>query len=462
MRALRTLSSTKMVVGAGAGPAAGPSGPRAGNELRHDLRQRGRRIRNRCFRARRSPPSTRPAIRPHHRDQRDGDVPLPRPAAGHVHHPRGAERLQHPRAQEQRAEPLGQRDARHHRAEGRPDHRDDRGRGGRRARSRSRTPTSTACSPANQLAHLQTKGRDVTSLLKLLPGVAFSEEPEALGDSFGSPLPSMGGQAAEANNYTVDGLNGNELSGTDQVAAAVSLDAIGEVKVLQNTYKAEYGRTGGANIQVSTKSGGTDYHGSAYWYGRRTNWNANSWENNRVEAERPRYHFNTYGFTLGGPFPGQGSDKKAFFFYNAEVPRVENPGRPALLQRAHRARAQRRLLPERRGHPRPAHRPALPRQHHPSQPHQPQRAEPLPPLPAAQHRSPRQRCRGQLRAPGDAGEPAHGPPAAPGLEAERQRHPLPHRAHLQLEPVRRGDHRRPRRTGASSTPPTSSRTTPPT
>jgi hypothetical protein len=179
---------------------------------------------------------------------------------------------------------------------------------------------------ANQLAHMQTKGRDVTSLLKLIPGVAFREEPQALGDSFGSSMPSINGQATDWNNYTVDGLNGNELSGSNRVAAAVSLDAIEEVKVLLNTYKAEYGRSAGANIQVVTKSGGSDYHGSGYWYARRTNWNANTWEGNAAGLERPRYHFNTYGGSLGGPLPFQGSSKKMFFFYSLESLRVENPG----------------------------------------------------------------------------------------------------------------------------------------
>jgi hypothetical protein len=179
---------------------------------------------------------------------------------------------------------------------------------------------------ANQLAHIQTKGRDVTSLLKLIPGVSYRNEPQAMGDSFGSSMPVINGQPADWNNYTVDGLNGNELSGTSRVASAVSLDAISEVKVLLNTYKAEYGRSAGANVQVVTKSGSSDYHGSGYWYGRRTNWNANTWDANKAGLDRPKYHFDTYGASLGGPAPFQGADKKLFFFYSLEVLRVQNPG----------------------------------------------------------------------------------------------------------------------------------------
>ena len=87
---------------------------------------------------------------------------------------------------------------------------------------------------------------------------------------------------------TVDGLNGNELSGTNRMNSSINLDAISEVKVLLNTYKAEFGHSGGANIQIVSKSGGTDLSGSGYCYGKRDGWNATPWENNRAglaEAE---------------------------------------------------------------------------------------------------------------------------------------------------------------------------------
>jgi Carboxypeptidase regulatory-like domain/TonB-dependent Receptor Plug Domain len=184
---------------------------------------------------------------------------------------------------------------------------------------------------STQLSLIQTKGRDVMSLLRLLPGVRYEGDIEAMGDSFGSLVPQIGGQRRHWNAIMVDGLLGNETSGTNRFSSAINLDAIAEVKVLLNTYQAEYGRTGGANIQIVSKSGGTNYHGSAYYYGRRDAWNANRWENNRAGLPKPKYVFDTYGFNLGGPaaVPGlwkQDGDRKLLFFYSLEAPQVRNPG----------------------------------------------------------------------------------------------------------------------------------------
>ena len=151
---------------------------------------------------------------------------------------------------------------------------------------------------STQIENLQSKGRDVMNLLRTVPGVRYGEDTDAVGDSFGTEVPNVSGQRAHWNRVTVDGLNGNELSGSNRIGSAVNLDAISEVKVLLNTYKAEYGGTGGASIQIVSKGGTSDYRGNLYWYGRRTSWNANRWQNNRAGVERPKYEFNTYGLSL--------------------------------------------------------------------------------------------------------------------------------------------------------------------
>jgi hypothetical protein len=186
---------------------------------------------------------------------------------------------------------------------------------------------------STQIAQVQTKGRDVTALLRLMPGVRYEDTSEALGEDFGSLLPQIGGQRRHWNAVTVDGLLGNEASGSNRMSSAINLDAIEEVKVLLNTYKAEFGRSGGANIQIVTKSGGSDYRGSAYYYSRRDAWNASRWENNRSNVPKPEYHFDTYGFNLGGPamIPGlwkQDEDKRLFFFYSIEAPHGQRPPGP--------------------------------------------------------------------------------------------------------------------------------------
>lgn len=184
---------------------------------------------------------------------------------------------------------------------------------------------------STQISQIQTKGRDVMSLLRLMPGVRYEDDIEAMGESFGSNVPNVGGQRRHWNQVTVDGLNGNELSGTSRFASATNLDAIAEVKVLLGSYKAEDGRSGGSNIKVVTKSGGIRYTGSAYYYARRDKWNANTWANIRNNLPTPKYHYDTYGFNLGGPvkLPGlfdQGRSKTLFFFYSMENPQAQQPG----------------------------------------------------------------------------------------------------------------------------------------
>jgi hypothetical protein len=154
---------------------------------------------------------------------------------------------------------------------------------------------------ATQISQIQSRGRDVVNLLRLLPGVHYEADIEAMGDSFGSQIPNIGGMRKHWNQVTVDGLNGNELSGTNRMNSSINLDAIAEVKVLLNTYKAEFGHSGGANIEIVSKSGSANYSGSLYYYGKRDKWNSTPWENNRAGIAKPKLHVDTPGFNLGGP-----------------------------------------------------------------------------------------------------------------------------------------------------------------
>jgi len=196
---------------------------------------------------------------------------------------------------------------------------------------------------ATQISQIQTKGRDVVNLLRLLPGVHYENDIDAMGDSFGSQIPNIAGQRRAWNQVTVDGLNGNELSGSGRMNSSINLDAIAEVKVLLNTYKAEFGHSAGANIEIVSKSGSGAYHGSGYWYGRRDAWNATPWENSRAGLPKPKLKIDTPGFNLGGPIPrlfGSSGEKKLFFFYSMEAPQVQKPGQvrlyrmPTALERA--------------------------------------------------------------------------------------------------------------------------------
>ena len=66
-----------------------------------------------------------------------------------------------------------------------------------------------------------------------------------------------------------------------------NIDAVAEFKILTNAYQAEYGRAVGGQLQVVTKSGTQAFHGSGYWYGRRSDWNANTLDQQAAAAPPP-------------------------------------------------------------------------------------------------------------------------------------------------------------------------------
>ncbi len=181
-----------------------------------------------------------------------------------------------------------------------------------------------------QLNQLMTRGRDVISLLRVLPGVATGNDENALGGTFGTGTPNIGGQRNGMNTMSSDGQSGNDADGVGGFNGMTSLDAIAEVKVLINNYQAEYGRNAGASINLVTKSGTQDFHGSLYWYTRNNALNANDFFLNRNSQARPLYRYNTFGGTIGGPIyiPGKFNTNKdkLFFFYSRENWEIREPG----------------------------------------------------------------------------------------------------------------------------------------
>ncbi len=201
------------------------------------------------------------------------------------------------------------------------------------------TSDLTARLTADQLNLISTKGRDVTSLLRLLPGTSNIPDTEAVGDGFGTTLPNFSGGRGRSTVATVDGLNASEPSGSNLLSMTTSQDAIAEVKVLRDNYSAEYGNNGGAMINLITKSGGKDYAGTAYYFLRNEALNANNFFSNKGGLKRPLYRHNIWGFNIGGPMPlpkfGEGGPSlwknKAFFFFNLEKPHTITPTDPVFV-----------------------------------------------------------------------------------------------------------------------------------
>ncbi len=182
---------------------------------------------------------------------------------------------------------------------------------------------------SNQINMILVRGRDVMSLLRTMPGVTNTSDTEAVGENLGTAFPNIQGGRYEWNTLNVDGLAGNDLGNPYTGSSSINLDAISDVKVLLNNYQAEYGRNGGAFINVVTKSGTQDFHGSGYWYKRHEMFNANNYFNNRNNVPKPVYRYNTLGFTVGGPvyIPGKfnSSKEKLFFFYSFENWQSKSP-----------------------------------------------------------------------------------------------------------------------------------------
>ncbi len=192
---------------------------------------------------------------------------------------------------------------------------------------RSYTLESTA------IENIAVNGRSFFGLIGLVPGVVpgvgqgntqFTDSPPTQVSQF-----AVNGQRTNSNNMTIDGAANIDTGDNGGNMATTNLDAVAEFKVLTSSYQAEFGRAVGAQVQLVTKSGGQDFHGSAYWYGRRSDWNANSWLNNRAGVAQADASRNDFGYTVGGPIyvPGgfNADKRKLFFFFSQEFQRRNDP-----------------------------------------------------------------------------------------------------------------------------------------
>ena len=139
---------------------------------------------------------------------------------------------------------------------------------------------------------------------------------------------TVNGQRPNSNNMTIDGVANIDTGDNGGNMATTNIDAVEEFKILTNAYQAEYGRAVGGQVQVVTKSGTQQFHGSGYWYGRRSGWNAESWTNKRAGITSPEASRDDYGYTFGGPSSSPActtQTKKLFFFWSQEFQRRKDP-----------------------------------------------------------------------------------------------------------------------------------------
>src|SRR5262249_60883171 len=99
---------------------------------------------------------------------------------------------------------------------------------------------------------------------------------------------------------TVDGQTVTDSGVNQQFAYRISMDAIAEFKVSTTSQSAEFGRNSGAQVQVASKSGTSDFHGGGYWFKRHEGLKANSFKNNQSGTPQDGYRLLATGFAVGG------------------------------------------------------------------------------------------------------------------------------------------------------------------
>lgn len=191
----------------------------------------------------------------------------------------------------------------------------------------------------DQVRELQLNGRSFMTLIELLPGVA-SDMPDRV-DPNTNPLLYINGARNSAANFNIDGGNNSDvIVGSGSLNTFTSVETIAEFKVLTSTFAAEFGRGGFAQVNVVTRGGTRNFHGSLFEFVRNDALDATDYFSHQVLPLK--YH--DFGYSLGGPvlLPGgyNRDRKKTFFFWNQHFNRLSARGEavttqvPTLAERA--------------------------------------------------------------------------------------------------------------------------------
>src|SRR6266478_2355801 len=205
----------------------------------------------------------------------------------------------------------------------------------------TQTASITGTISTNQIQHMPSFGRDVFQLIQLTPGVfgdgaqgngggaaqlPSTQGPGGTGGNQGifatenGPQALAAGQQYENNGITIDGISTTSAVWGGTTIITPSEDSVESVKVVSTGYDAENGRFSGAQVQVTSKSGSNQFHGSFFFAAHRPGLNAFQRFNgtgNKVLRDNNRY--NQFGGSVGGPI----WKNKIFFFFNYET--VRNP-----------------------------------------------------------------------------------------------------------------------------------------
>jgi len=182
-------------------------------------------------------------------------------------------------------------------------------------------PIISSTFTANTIENLPLNGLDFSAVSLYVPGSVNTGGPAAMsnigrntpngGFAATGDTPNINGNRAQANNYTLNGIDMNETQ-DNWMAFSPAPEALEEIQVITANSPTDFGNANGAGVVLMLKSGANQFHGSAYGYVQDYRFNANSWWNNHQNPIIPisPYSQAQFGGTFGGPI----LHDKVFFF----------------------------------------------------------------------------------------------------------------------------------------------------
>ncbi len=159
-----------------------------------------------------------------------------------------------------------------------------------------------------QVEDLPLNGRNVFQLALLQPGVT-----QGINDGIGGESSiNASGNRVRGNNFSLDGVSNNDPITGGSTSITPNLDTVAEFRIENNNFSAEFGRNNGSVVNVVTKSGTNDFHGSVYWYHRNDALDAREFFDGADPAPLRRHQA---GFTIGGPI----IKDKTFWYFGFEA-----------------------------------------------------------------------------------------------------------------------------------------------
>jgi hypothetical protein len=146
---------------------------------------------------------------------------------------------------------------------------------------------------------------------------------------------NIAGNMADQNSFMLDGgnntsdLDGDNATYIGRNGAGVMptpSESVEEFRVNTNNLGADFGASGGAQVQVNTKRGTNQFHGSAYDYFQSDVLASNDWYNNFHAIDKPKSHYNRFGGSIGGPIAPSFLGGKTYFYANYEGERYPRSG----------------------------------------------------------------------------------------------------------------------------------------